>query len=112
PMFIEMEGNVAKITTEQGIFALKKVSFNQKQRDLFLRQLYLLTKSEFIGRVPIYCTHDGRYIVEENNNEYYLMPWITENNRLEDKNNDFFMMFSTLGRLHKETVQERDMEIE
>ena len=55
--------------------------------------------------VPIYPTMDGRYGVLHENDLYYLMPWLP-NEEKEDRNEKHQKMFRELARLHTLSVKD------
>ncbi|MFO1443114.1 spore coat protein YsxE [Bacillus sp. Bva_UNVM-123] len=107
PHFVEEIGNVQRIYTNKGIFALKKI--NPKQGADFIRHVQTLFQNGYNRIVPIFPTVDGRYAVLHNNELYYLMPWLAN----EEKENRFArhqQLFRELARLH--TLSVREVKIE
>ncbi|KMY56223.1 hypothetical protein AC623_14080 [Bacillus sp. FJAT-27231] len=74
PMHIEEIGQVQKITTDKGVFALKRIP-SIRGMD-FLLNMQKLYQAGYHRFVPVYPTLDGRYGVLEGAHIYYLMPWI------------------------------------
>lgn len=106
PLFIEEHGNVKKVFTNRGTYALKTIK--NKLNAQFPTLLQFLYKQGYTRAVPIFPTLDGRYVVNNDNQYYYLMPWlenITPNER-EDRHQE---LFKELARLHLYSAQEIPM---
>ncbi|KKB43396.1 spore coat protein YsxE [Bacillus thermotolerans] len=74
PVRVDSFGQVQRIWTEQGTFALKKIP---AERGIdFLLHMQSLYQAGYHHFVPVYPTLDGRYSVLEGSSLYYLMPWI------------------------------------
>lgn len=111
PKYIEEFGKVIKVYTDNGVFALKKIEEVNGQRNGLLRVMHTLNDNGFKGMMPLYYTNDGRFLVYEKEQGFYLMPWLNQSEN-SDENNRFFTMFTTLGRLHRETKKEIEVEEE
>ncbi|MBO0960697.1 spore coat protein YsxE [Neobacillus sp. MM2021_6] len=103
PYFVEDYGIVQKIYSNKGTFALKKISPNTGTD--FIRHVHLLYQKGFNRIVPIYPTMDGRYAVLHENNLYYLMPWMP-NDQKEDREHKSQQLFRELARLHTLSAKE------
>lgn len=112
PKFVEEYGKVTKVYTEQGIFALKKLENDQRGQNGLLRNMHSLSEGGFRGIMPLYYTRDGRFFVYEQEQGYYLMPWLEQTDIASEENNHFYTMFSYLGKLHKATQKEKDFSAE
>jgi len=103
PRFTEDLGRVQKVYTDKGVFALKKITPNQGGD--FIKYIQTLYHKGYNRIVPIYPTQDGRYAVLHENELYYLMPWLAN----EEKENYFerhHQMFRELARLHTISASE------
>lgn len=103
PHFVEEFGRVQKIYTNKGVFALKKI--NPKHGGEFIRHVQELFQKGYNRIVPIFPTVDGRYAVLHENELYYLMPWLAN----EEKENRFErhqQLFRELARLHTLSARE------
>lgn len=99
--FAEKFGNVRKVYTNKGTFALKRIPPNYGID--FVRHIQYLYQLGFNRIVPIFPTLDGRYGVMYNGYLYYLMPWLKNEaeERMKCKG-----MFRELARLHSITARE------
>ncbi|MED4203165.1 spore coat protein YsxE [Neobacillus mesonae] len=100
PQFVEDYGSIQKIYSNKGTFALKKIS-PAKGTD-FIRHVHFLYQKGFNRIVPIYPTMDGRYAVLHGQYLYYLMPWMTNDNRDPQSH----QLFRELARLHTLSAKE------
>jgi spore coat protein YsxE len=103
PYFAEDYGSVQKIYSNKGTFALKKIPPTMGTD--FIRHVHLLYQKGFNRIVPIYPTMDGRYAVLHENNLYYLMPWMS-NDQKEDRNHKNQQLFREIARLHTLSAKE------
>jgi spore coat protein YsxE len=103
PYFVEDLGNIQKVFSNKGVFALKRVPPHLGVE--FIRHVQSLYQKGYYRIVPIYPTMDGRYAVLQQNTLYYLMPWIANG----EKETDFERnkkLFRELARLHTLSSQE------
>ncbi|MDQ0216469.1 spore coat protein YsxE [Oikeobacillus pervagus] len=100
--FIEPFGNVFKVYTKKGVFALKKIPATQGID--FVRHIQQLFQQGYYRIVPVYPTFDGRYGVWSHQSLYYLMPWIDQEEN-EERDNQYEKLFRELARLHQLTVK-------
>lgn len=103
PYFVEDYGIVQKVYSNKGTFALKRIPPTTGTD--FIRHVHLLYQKGFNRIVPIYPTMDGRYAVLHENNLYYLMPWMP-NDQKEDRNHKHHQLFRELARLHTLSAKE------
>src|SRR4051812_48360467 len=103
PYFVEDYGIVQKIYSNKGTFALKKIPPTMGTD--FIRHVHLLYQKGFNRIVPIYPTMDGRYAVLHENNLYYLMPWMS-NDQKEDRKHKNQQLFREIARLHTLSAKE------
>jgi len=103
PYFVEDYGIVQRIYSDKGTFALKKVPPTIGTD--FIRHVHLLYQKGFNRIVPIYPTMDGRYAVLHENNLYYLMPWMP-NDQKENREYKNHQLFRELARLHTLSAKE------
>lgn len=103
PHFVEVFGSVQKIYTDKGVFSLKRIKPHQGAE--FIRHVQALYQKGYNRIVPIFPTVDGRYAVLHENELYYLMPWLAN----EEKENRFArhqQLFRELARLHTLSAKE------
>ncbi|WAA11593.1 spore coat protein YsxE [Fervidibacillus halotolerans] len=100
PYEIEKKGKVYKISSREGMFALKKTTVQQFQRFLF--HLQYLNNQGFYQFIPILPTISGTYAVNYGDELFYLMPWFSE----KKDENIMEKLFRELGRLHTLSVKE------
>lgn len=103
PYFVEDFGNVYKVYANKGTFALKKIPPNNGAD--FIRHLQTLYQMGFNRIVPVYPTADGRYAVLHNQNLYYLMPWLP-NDEKENREQRHQQLFRELARMHTLSAKE------
>ncbi|PLS16879.1 spore coat protein YsxE [Bacillus sp. M6-12] len=103
PRYVEEFGNIRRIYTDQGQFALKSIPA-QNGID-FIRNVQFLYQKGYNRIVPIYPTIDGRYAVLQKDRLFYLMPWLPNEGSGEryEKHNK---MFRELARLHSLSAKE------
>lgn len=104
PQEIEDLGKVKKITTHQGVYALKETTMTAHQADEFIHALRKLTRLGYKQAVPILPTKYGEYTIATGTHTYYLMPWMepieyTARESQEEK------LASQLGVIHRLTVK-------
>ena len=102
PTFVEPLGNISKIYSHNGVFALKKIDAHHGID--FIRYVQSLYQNGYNRIVPIYPTYDGRYAVQYQQHLYYLMPWLSN-----EQKGDRLRLFRELARLH--TISAHEMEI-
>lgn len=103
PYYIEEFGKIHKIYSNNGVFALKSVSPTLGID--FIRHVQFLYQKGYNRIVPIYPTMDGRYAVLYQNTLYYLMPWLS-NEEKEDHIEKNKQLFRELARLHMLSTKE------
>jgi spore coat protein YsxE len=105
--FVEKHGDVWRISTKNGAFALKKIP--KKHAYPLFMNIHSLYQRGIKTIVPIYQTKQGYYFIEDINDAYYLMPWIEDNEERELDYKDS-LMFKELAKLHSMTVIEKEYE--
>lgn len=103
PYFVEQMGNIQKVYSNNGVFALKKI--NPHHGIDFIRYVQSLYQKGYNRIVPIYPTLDGRYAVLYENELYYLMPWLS-NKEKGDPIERNHRLFRELARLHSLSAHE------
>lgn len=107
--FVEEFGKVAKIYSNKGTFALKRIDPHNGAD--FTRHIRMLYQKGYNRIVPIYPAVDGRYAILYENHLYYLMPWLPNEER-ETYFKKHQQMFRELARLHILTSKEVKIEKE
>ncbi|MFJ8529799.1 spore coat protein YsxE [Bacillus sp. NPDC094106] len=103
---MEEHGNVMKIYTNQGPYALKKLPDKRLERNNFMHHIQYLKEKGFSNYVPIYHATDGNYILSDGTYSYYLMPWLERAEGHGEDNDQYHKMFQTLAMLHQKTIKE------
>jgi spore coat protein YsxE len=107
PYFAEDFGNVKKVYTRTGTFALKKIHpYNGID---FIKQTQFLYQKGYNRIVPIYPANDGRYAILHNKALYYLMPWMPNEIKEGHNSERHQQMFRELARMH--TLSSKELEI-
>jgi spore coat protein YsxE len=109
PNFMKEFGNVTKVYTDNGTYALKKVVVKEKRQQNILRNMQMLTESEFRGMLPLYYTNDGRFLVYDEEEYYYLMPWLDVMDRKDEQDEHYHHLFRTLAKLHGNTTKKKEI---
>ncbi|UAC47428.1 spore coat protein YsxE [Bacillus aquiflavi] len=103
PYFVEDFGNIQKVYSNKGVFALKKITpFSGID---FIHHVQFLYQKGYNRIVPIYPTIDGRYGILDNHKLYYLMPWLS-NEMKENRDGRHKQLFRELARLHTLSAKE------
>jgi spore coat protein YsxE len=110
PDYFEDHGNVIKVYTNQGAYALKKLNYNRMMRSSFMQNIQILTEKGFTHYAPIYHAQDGRHILYDEENSYYLMPWLEQTEQSAEDNDRYHKMFSTLALMHQKTQREEKID--
>ncbi|WP_027409485.1 spore coat protein YsxE [Anoxybacteroides tepidamans] len=100
---IDDYGNVKKVYTNAGIFALKEIKDLKYIRAV--EQAYFFYGQQMI---PLYVARDGAPFVASSGRYYYLMPWILSEEQ-RTKREDNLSFFRDLASLHQKTVREVDV---
>ncbi|MDM5156652.1 spore coat protein YsxE [Bacillus sp. DX1.1] len=106
PEHMEEHGNVIKIYTNQGPYALKKLPTQRLERNNLMYHVQFLREKGFTHYAPIYHAVDGRHILSDGTYNYYLMPWLQQAEGNGEENDQYHKMFQTLATLHQRTVKE------
>lgn len=106
PMYIEPLGVIAKVHTQSGLFALKRIDASVRMD--FVSHLQMLYQKGFHRIVPVYPTRDGRYGVLQGNDLYYLMPWLHDLPG-ENRQTKHEKLFRELARMHVLSQQETEV---
>ncbi|CAM3935743.1 spore coat protein YsxE [Lederbergia lenta] len=101
--FVQNIGNVYRIYTNKGEFALKRMKVENGLD--FLYYMQFLYQRGYNRIVPIFPTADGRFAILEGKYVYYLMPWL-ENKLKEDHTQKHHDLFRELARFHMLSVRE------
>ncbi|WP_064092520.1 spore coat protein YsxE [Rossellomorea aquimaris] len=103
PYFVENIHKVVKVYSNKGTLAVKHIP-TQHGVD-FVRHVQVLFQKGYNRIVPIYPTLDGRYAVWNNEELFYVMPWLM-NEEKEDRFEKHQKLFRELARLHTISSQE------
>nr|WP_295971465.1 spore coat protein YsxE [uncultured Bacillus sp.] len=103
PRFVEQMGKVQKIYSNKGVYVLKKIDPHHGID--FIKYVQTLYQKGYNRIVPIYPTVDGRYAVLDNQELYYLMPWLPDEEK-EGRSERQQQLFRELARLHSISAKE------
>lgn len=103
PYYVQSYGRIYRVFTNKGDMALKKIPPSHGTD--FIRNIQFLYQKGYNRIVPVYPTLDGRYAIIHENQLYYVMPWLP-NEEKEDRNERNQQMFRELARLHTLSVRE------
>ncbi|WP_257346346.1 spore coat protein YsxE [Pseudalkalibacillus decolorationis] len=103
PEKIESYGQVQKITTSRGSYALKEAKMDQEQMTWFLHCMERLGEIGYNRVVPIVPTKYGDPYVFNGYHFYYLTKWLENDARTSFQYEDF--MIDELGKIHSNTVK-------
>ncbi|MFD3449561.1 spore coat protein YsxE [Microbacteriaceae bacterium 4G12] len=106
---LEEYGNVVKVHTSQGPYALKKLRSNRFERNDFLQHIQFLSQKGFTQYAPVYHTSDGQYILTDENYSYYLMPWLDGTEQKGEENDHYHKLFQALAVMHQKTLREENI---
>lgn len=106
---LEEHGSVLKVYTNQGPYALKKLSPRRLERSNFVHHLRFLSEKGFTNYAPVYHASDGEYFLSDGQNQYYLMPWLDSSEQKGEENDHYHQMFQTLALMHQKTVREENI---
>ncbi|MFS0636294.1 spore coat protein YsxE [Mesobacillus foraminis] len=103
PAFIEEFGRIKKVYSSAGTFALKKIDPHSGID--FIRHIQLLYQKGYNRIVPVYPASDGRYAVFSGKSLYYLMPWLSDEEK-ENRTERPFQLLRELARMHTLSARE------
>ncbi len=109
PQFVEQLGNVQKIYSSKGVYILKKIDPHHGID--FIKYVQTLYQKGYNRIVPIYPTIDGRYAVLDNQELYYLMPFLPDEDKGERSERQQ-QLFRELARLHSISAKEINIDKE
>jgi spore coat protein YsxE len=92
-------GNVTKVYTGNGIYALKET----RMSDDHVRGLESLKDSYYNG-IPLVLTSSGKKYYKTNDRVYYLTPWLKE--RRISRVDKLKVLLEEVATIHKKTMQE------
>ncbi|OCA91273.1 spore coat protein YsxE [Bacillus sp. FJAT-27225] len=107
PYFVEDFGNIKKVYSNKGTFALKSIDAHTGID--FIRHVQHLYQRGYNRIVPIYPALDGRYGILSGQRLYYLMPWLP-NEALQAYRERSLQMIRELARLH--TLSAKEVKVE
>ncbi|GAA3321068.1 spore coat protein YsxE [Ectobacillus funiculus] len=109
PEHLEEHGSVLKVYTNQGPYALKRLSPSRLERSNFVHHLRFLSEKGFTNYAPVYHASDGEYFLSDGQHQYYLMPWLDSAEQKGEENDHYHQMFQTLAAMHQKTVKEESI---
>ncbi|WP_257008388.1 spore coat protein YsxE [Bacillus sp. FJAT-45350] len=111
PEKIKEYGNVKRIYTRQGEFALKESSLQQEEADWLIHVVRRLNRLGYRNLVPIIPTKYGEYTLSTDTHTYYLMPWIHQDENRGDMPMERVIV-EQMGEIHRLTVKSQAYERE
>ncbi len=109
PHYVEQMGKVQKIHSSKGDFILKKIDPHHGID--FIKYVQTLYQKGYNRIVPIYPTIDGRIAVLDNQELYYLMPFLPDEEKGERSDRQQ-QLFRELARLHSISAKEINIDKE
>lgn len=103
PTKIEDFGNVKKVYSYRGNFALKETRLPQNEVERFIHFIRGIERKGYQNHVPIFPTKYGEYFVTTGDVSYYLMPWI-ENHPIDPKITIEELLIEQMGIIHRLTI--------
>jgi spore coat protein YsxE len=103
PEKIEHLGNVKKVYSNRGIFALKEVTGTNQDAEWLIHCYDRLLSLGYQKLPPLYKTKYGDPIVRVGRNYYYLTPWYDEQEPDAYEREEF--LIEELGKIHSLTVK-------
>ncbi|AIC95182.1 MULTISPECIES: spore coat protein YsxE [Shouchella] len=101
---VEQQGNIYRIETEHGNFALKQSSMDPVQAEECIHAIRKLSRLNYPSFVPIIPTKFGEYSLFVSGKTYYLMPWI-ETQEYQGRQSIEELMADSIGTIHRMTVK-------
>ncbi|GGL41316.1 spore coat protein YsxE [Sporolactobacillus putidus] len=105
PLRMDPLGNVIKVETANGTFALKQKKLTDRQIR-HLHKAYSLAGRLIIDAVGPLPSKYGDLVVRGEENSYYLMPWFEETVPDSDLSERYRHLFVRSAQLHRQTLQE------
>lgn len=102
----EISKKVAKVYTDNGSYALKKLSTNSNP--YFIQSYPILDQTKYSKYVPLVRNRSNQIISQMNGDYYYLMPWLT-NETEEERDARHQYLFKEVASLHSRT--EKDVKL-
>ncbi|MCO7175520.1 spore coat protein YsxE [Sporolactobacillus kofuensis] len=104
PHHFDDQGNLIKIETYSGTFALKRKALNDQQIRK-LQTVYSLARQMTIDAVCPLSSKYGDLIIRTDELCYYLMPWFRETVDASDLLERYRHLFIKAGQLHRQTLE-------
>lgn len=105
PLNMDARGNVIKVETVNGTFALKQKKMTERQV-AHLHKAYALAGRLIIDAVNPLPSKYGDLVIQGEEKSYYLMPWFEETVPDSDLGERYRHLFVRAAQLHRQTVQE------
>lgn len=106
PDYIEKRGKVFKIASRGNTYGLKAIGVQEGYN--LVRYIQFLYMKGYYRFVPVFPTSQGRYYVLRDKQLFYLMPWLP-NDEFVDDQDKIRKMFRELARLHNVSAKEIDV---
>src|SRR5690625_803697 len=106
PLQIEqITDNVYKVSDGNSDYALKRSSLNNERETQLWRHVYEQAYHQhFLSILPVYLTKDEELYSIQNQDVYYLTPWLDEASVQKDKQT-IEQFYSVIGNIHAKTRQ-------
>ncbi|WP_332238600.1 spore coat protein YsxE [Sporolactobacillus sp. KGMB 08714] len=105
PLKMDPFGNVIKVETANGTFALKQKKLTDRQIR-HLHRAYSLSGRMIIDAVGPLPSKYGDLVIRGEENSFYLMPWFEETVSDSDLPERYRHLFVRAAQLHRQTLQE------
>ncbi|WP_163537915.1 phosphotransferase [Gracilibacillus sp. YIM 98692] len=104
----QVTNRVYKIQTRSQNYALKHSHLTKESIGRWLALYQYIQQQQIYGFVPVYLTNQQMPFYAEDENIYYLMPWV-ENHALDRPSHEYASLFHSLGKLHAATIHKHDL---
>ncbi|WP_157812137.1 spore coat protein YsxE [Alteribacter populi] len=108
PERMDTIGNVKKVYTPRGTFALKQTRMSKEQGDWFIHVMRRLDRIGFHYVVPIMQTKYGDFLVRRGDFAYYLMPWYQSHERFQHPISKEDVVVEEIAKLHGLTEKNQE----
>ena len=108
PLSIERVTNrLYKVTTDRNSYALKRTNMSNDELHHWNQVYYLADKHHLHSIIPIYVTKNHQFVVVQDDEIYYLCPWIAD----EDKEKSMTLL-DRLSKIHQKTKTTKTIDVE
>ncbi|MCO7127939.1 spore coat protein YsxE [Sporolactobacillus shoreicorticis] len=106
PYNLSVRGNLIRVDTPAGSFALKQKALNDRQIRS-LQTVYALIRRMVIDAVCPLPSKYGDLVIRGTETSYYLLPWFNETVDLSNLQERYRHLFIKTGQLHRKTLEKK-----